>query len=244
METEPTGPPYDFLGGALLLIDKPQGWTSFDVVNKVRYRLKKALGIKKIKVGHSGTLDPMATGLLVLCTGKWTKRLTELTGLDKQYTGTLKLGETTPSYDADTKVDEIFPTDHITPVMVHAATAEFVGDLQQVPPVFSAIKVDGQPLYKRARKGEKVEVKSRQVRVDRFEITGVDVPDVHFAVDCGKGTYVRSLAYDLGRALDSGAHLTALRRTRVGIYDLADAWNLDDLLQHIDDNAAPAADQG
>lgn len=214
-------------------MDKPQGWTSFDVVNKVRHRLKKALGIKKIKVGHSGTLDPMATGLLVLCTGKATKQLHEFQHYDKSYTGTLRLGASTPSYDSETEIDERYPIDHLTTDLLERARAQFEGTLQQVPPMFSAIKVDGQPLYKRARKGEKVEIEPREVLIEQFGFDRVELPEIDFYVDCSKGTYIRSLAHDFGKAVNSGAYLTALRRTRVGPYRIEDAWELDDLLHFI-----------
>ena len=225
-----TSPPFDFAAGTLLLVDKPSGWTSFDVVNKLRWKIRKKLGVKRFKVGHAGTLDPMATGLLCICTGKWTKRLAELQGLDKRYTGTIQLGGTTPSYDAETPVDETFPTDHVTTDALLAAARSLTGDLQQLPPIYSAIKVDGQPLYKRARKGETVEVKPRAVRVDEFTLTDIRPDAVDFDVRCGKGTYIRSLAYDLGKAVDSGGYLTALRRTEVGGYGIGGAWSVEELL--------------
>ncbi len=225
----PSQPPFDFSEGCLLLVDKPIGWTSFDVVNKLRYSIRKLYGKKKFKVGHAGTLDPMATGLLVICTGKWTKRLEELQGLTKSYTGTIQLGATTPSYDAETEPDEFFPTEHITAEQLQAAVLQLTGDIQQIPPMFSAIKVDGQPLYKKARKGETIEIKPRPVHISRFSITRFELPFLDFEVDCSKGTYIRSLAYDLGQLLDSGGHLTALCRTKVGDYDLAEAWQVEDL---------------
>lgn len=226
-------PGYDFKAGTVLLVDKPQDWTSFDVVNKIRHTIKKRLKIKKIKVGHAGTLDPMATGLLIICTGKKTKTIESYQGMPKTYTGTLRLGATTPSYDAETAVDKHHPTDHITPGMIEAARSSLVGDLQQVPPVFSAIKVDGQPLYKKARKGIEVKVEPRPVRIYRFEITRVELPEIDFRVECSKGTYIRSLAHDFGQALDSGAYLTALRRTHIGKYSVEDAWTIEDLVKHI-----------
>lgn len=228
-----TQSPFPFTEGCLLLVDKPKGWTSFDVVNKVRWAIRKHLGIKKIKVGHAGTLDPMATGMLNICTGKWTKRLQELQGMDKTYTGTITLGGTTASYDAEEPVDEIFPTEHITEAMILDAAASLTGDLQQLPPMFSAIKVDGQPLYKKARKGIMVEVKPRPVTVHEFRITRVALPEVDFVISCSKGTYIRSLAYDMGKELDSGGYLTALRRTVVGPYTEAEMWDLEKLLEEI-----------
>ncbi len=225
---------YDFLAGAMLLIDKPQGWTSFDVVNKIRYKLKHRLGVKKLKVGHAGTLDPMATGLLLACTGKATKKLAAYQGLDKEYTGSMILGAATPSYDAETEVEETFPTAHITPELLEEARRRFLGEIGQVPPMFSAIKVDGQPLYKKARKGEMVEVEPRQVHIYEFELTHVALPEVRFRVRCSKGTYIRSLAHDFGKALGSGAYLAALRRTRIGQFRIEDAWDLDALVDYLE----------
>lgn len=229
-------PRYDFIKGSVLLIDKPIGWTSFDVVNKVRYKLKHRLQIKKIKVGHAGTLDPMATGLLVICTGKSTKKLHKYQGLDKEYTGTIRMGATTPSYDAETEIDRHFPTDHITPAMIEQARRQFLGDIEQVPPMFSAIKVDGQPLYKKARKGEKVKIDPRSVHISRFDLTRIEMPEIDFLVHCSKGTYIRSLAHDFGQALQSGAYLTALRRTKVGKFRIEEAWNLEDLIEYIEES--------
>lgn len=228
-----TTAPYHFREGALFLIDKPKGWTSFDVVNKLRWRIRKHLGVKKFKVGHAGTLDPMATGLLNLCVGPWTKKLKELEGLDKSYTGTIQLGQTTPSYDAETEVDATYPTDHLTLERLVAAARNFTGAIEQTPPMYSAIKVDGQPLYKRARRGETIEVKSRPVQVAQFDLANFSATTVDFEITCSKGTYVRSLAHDLAAAVGSGGHLIALRRTRVGPYHLRDAWQLETLLESI-----------
>ena len=233
LPTPTTQPPFDLDAGCLLLVDKPVGWTSFDVINKLRYAIRKKLERKKFKIGHAGTLDPLATGMLNICTGKWTKRLQELQGLDKTYTGTITFGGTTASYDAEEPVSETFPTEHITEPMVQAAAVGLTGDLQQLPPIYSAIKVDGVPLYKKARRGEQVEVKPRPVTVHEFTITRVELPEVDFVISCSKGTYIRSLAHDLGKALDSGGYLTALRRTRVGPYGEIDMWNLEDLLTHL-----------
>lgn len=221
---------YDFSAGATLLVDKPKDWTSFDIVNKIRYALRQRLGVKKIKVGHAGTLDPMATGLLIICTGKATKTLADLQGLSKCYTGTILFGGSTPSFDAETEIDEHFPIDHITEAALEQARQQFLGDIAQVPPIFSAIKVDGQPLYKKARRGESVEIQPRNVHIYRFELTRIALPEVDFAVQCSKGTYIRSLAHDMGKAVGSGAHLTALRRTEVGEYKLDDAWQLEELI--------------
>lgn len=225
---------YDFLEGALLLINKPKGWTSFDVVNKVRYTLRFKLGVKKIKVGHSGTLDPMATGLLIICTGRFTKRLEELQNLTKIYTGTIKLGESTPSFDAETEPDATYPTEHITEAFANEIKQQFLGDIEQIPPIYSAIKVDGQPLYKKARKGIKVEIKPRPVHIYQFDIQRIVIPEIDFLVKCSKGTYIRSLANDFGKALNSGGYLSALCRTQVGDFKLSDAWELSELIQHIE----------
>ncbi len=230
-------PQYDFQRGAMLLVDKPKGWTSFDVVNKIRSKIRYQLGIKKIKVGHSGTLDPMATGLLIICTGKFTKKINELQGLSKEYTGTITLGATTPSYDAETEIDATYPTEQITEELIEQARQQFLGDLEQIPPMFSAIKVDGQPLYKKARKGQVVEVKARPVTIHAFDIQEVELPEVDFRVACSKGTYIRSLAYDFGKALRSGGYLSRLRRTQVGDFHIKDAWNLEELVQHIESGA-------
>ncbi len=228
---------YDFQAGAMLLIDKPLEWTSFDVVNKVRYALKQALGIRKIKVGHAGTLDPLATGLLLLCTGKFTKKIDNYQALYKVYDGRFQLGATTPSYDAETEIDQRFDTSALTPEKIRAVLPQFIGEIEQVPPMFSAIKVNGQPLYKKARAGKTVEIKSRQVTIDRFILPAIsETLEVDFEVQCSKGTYIRSLAHDMGRALDNGAYLTKLRRTHIGEYALADAWQLDELIEHIKNN--------
>ena len=235
MRKELPANPKAFLEGQFLLINKPKTWTSFDVVNKVRYTLKKKLGIKKIKVGHAGTLDPLATGLLLLATGKNTKRLEDLTGLNKQYTGSIQFGSSTPSYDAETEVDETYPTDHLSAAFIEEKLANFRGQIEQVPPVFSAIKVNGVPLYKKARKGITVEVKSRSVRIDRFDLVSFESPIMEFLVDCSKGTYIRSLAHDLGKACESGAYLKSLVRTKIGAYLLEDAWEVEDFVSAVDE---------
>ncbi len=224
---------YDFQKGATLLIDKPKGWTSFDVVNKIRSQLRQLLGVKKIKVGHSGTLDPMATGLLIVCTGRFTKKLHTYQGLSKTYIGTLTLGATTPSYDAESEADAHFPTEHITEEDIERIRQQFIGVIDQVPPMFSAIKVDGQPLYKKARKGIKVAIEPRRVDIRRFNITEVRMPEVDFLVHCSKGTYIRSLAHDFGKALRSGAYLSRLCRTEIGEFKLEDAWQLEDLVENL-----------
>jgi tRNA pseudouridine55 synthase len=227
-------PSQQFQDGSFLLVDKPAGWTSFDVVNKIRSALRYSLDLRKIKVGHAGTLDPMATGLLIVCTGKFTKKITDYQNLPKEYTGTLTLGATTPSYDAETEPDAEFPYQHITPEMLEEARHQFIGDLQQLPPVFSAIKVDGQPMYKKARAGQHVEVQARPVSIYQLEFTRVELPEIDFRVACSKGTYIRSLAYDLGKVLHSGAYLSALRRTKIGNYSVDEAWELEKLIDHIE----------
>ena len=224
-----------FIEGTCLLVDKPSGWTSFDVVNKIRSSLKYNLGVKKLKVGHAGTLDPLATGLLIICTGKFTKKLNEYQGLPKEYTGTIFLGKTTPSYDGETEADGHFPTDHITPELLEQAKSSFLGDIEQLPPIYSAIKVDGQPLYKKARKGEMVEVEPRPVHIYDFDIDHANLPEVTFRVKCSKGTYIRSLAHDYGKAVNSGAYLSALRRTKIGDFHVKDAWELESLIDHIEE---------
>ena len=226
--------PTDFQAGAMLLVDKPKGWTSFDVVNKIRYKLKHRLGVKKIKVGHAGTLDPMATGLLIICTGKFTKKIDSYQGLPKEYTGTIQLGATTPSYDAESEIDATFPTEHITPELLEEKRLNFLGEIAQIPPMFSAIKVNGQRLYKKARKGEVVERKPRHITIFDFDLTDIRLPEVDFLVKCSKGTYIRSIAYDYGKALDSGGYLTVLCRTKIGEYRLEDAWNLEELVKKLE----------
>ena len=206
----------DYKEGQILLIDKPLNWTSFQVVNKVRWLIRKNYNIKKIKVGHAGTLDPLASGLLIICTGKFTKRINEFMGQEKEYTGTFMFGGTTPSYDLETEVDQTFSTDNLTEEGITAATHQFIGTIDQFPPVFSALKKDGKRLYEYAREGEEVEIPSRQVEIREFEITRIALPEVDFRVSCSKGTYIRSLAHDFGKTLNNGAHLSALRRTRIG----------------------------
>lgn len=228
--------PEDFTEGKVLLIDKPLTWSSFQAVNKVKWALKKHLGLKKLKVGHAGTLDPLATGLLIICTGKFTKRIPELQGMVKEYTGTFYLGATTPSYDLETEVNETFPTEHITEALLQETIQQFLGEIDQKPPVFSAIKKDGKRLYEHARKGEEVEIAARKTTIHEFELTRIALPEVDFRVVCSKGTYIRSLAYDYGIALNSGAHLTALRRTKIGEFDVVNAVSPNDF----EDSITPA----
>ncbi len=213
-----------FQEGQVLLIDKPLTWSSFQAVNKIKHTLIKNLDLpKRFKIGHAGTLDPLATGLLIICTGKFTKKIPQFQGLVKEYIGTITLGATTPSYDLETAVDKHFATEHITESLIHEVSQQFVGDIAQYPPIYSAIKKDGKRLYEHARKGEEIEIKSRQINIETFEITRINLPEVDFRVVCSKGTYIRSLAYDFGKALHSGAHLTALRRTKIGDFSVDNA---------------------
>jgi tRNA pseudouridine55 synthase len=216
----------DFQNGQILLIDKPLHWTSFQAVNKMKWVLKSKLGLKKIKIGHAGTLDPLATGLLLVCTGKFTKRITELQGQAKEYTGTFFIGATTPSYDLETEIDETFPTSHINEAFIHETLKQFLGEIDQKPPIFSAIKKEGVRLYEHARAGESVEIASRKTTIHEFEITRIALPEIDFRVVCSKGTYIRSLAFDFGKALQSGAHLIVLRRTKIGEYDVKNAMDV------------------
>ena len=219
--------------GSILLINKPAGWTSFDVVNKIRGAIKHHLGLKKIKVGHSGTLDPMATGLLLLGTGKCTRDLASLQELGKWYEGTITLGATTPTYDAESEPDELFPFQHITREDLDVALIQFQGELMQIPPIFSAIKVGGQPLYKKARKGEVFEPEARKITLYSLEILRFELPEIDFRVHCSKGTYIRSLAFDLGKSLQSGAYLSRLVRTKIGSYDLKEAVSPEKFIESI-----------
>lgn len=213
----------DYKEGQVLLIDKPLKWTSFQVVNKLRWHIRQKFDIKKIKVGHAGTLDPLATGLLIICTGKFTKKIDTYQGQIKEYTGEITLGATTPSYDLETEVNKTFPTEHISETLIHETTKQFIGEIDQKPPIFSAIRKEGKRLYELARAGETTEIKSRKITIESFEITKVDLPKVEFRVVCSKGTYIRSLAYDFGNALNSGGHLSALRRTKIGTFSVDNA---------------------
>ncbi|MDG1397683.1 MAG: tRNA pseudouridine(55) synthase TruB [Polaribacter sp.] len=225
----------DFKNGQVLLIDKPLEWTSFQVVNKLRWHIKQRFKLKKIKVGHAGTLDPLATGLLIICTGKQTKEIHTYQGQIKEYTGTFSIGATTPSYDLETEVNETFSTNHITESLLKETTKHFLGEIQQKPPIFSAIKKDGKRLYELARKGETTEIKARAVTVSKFEITNINLPKVDFRVVCSKGTYIRSLAYDFGKALHSGAHLSALRRTKIGDFSVEKSASIESFIESLKD---------
>lgn len=218
----------DYKEGQVILIDKPLEWTSFQAVNKVRWLIKKSFGFKKIKVGHAGTLDPLATGLLIICTGKFTKKIDTFQAQEKEYTGTFTVGATTPSYDLETEIDQNFDISEITSEQIHEATKQFIGEIQQQPPVFSALKKDGKRLYEFARNGEEVEIPFRKITISEFEITRIDLPNVDFRVVCSKGTYIRSLANDFGKALNNGAHLSALRRTKIGDFSVANAISISD----------------
>jgi len=211
--------------GTIFLIDKPLDWTSFDVVNKIRWNIRKSYDLKKIKVGHAGTLDPKATGLLIICTGKLTKRIDEIQAESKVYTGTIKLGATTPTYDTESEEDETFPIEHISEEMIRQTAKQFIGEIEQFPPAHSAVKVDGRRLYELARAGKEVELKPRRISIYEFRISKIEMPSVEFEVRCGKGTYIRSLAHDFGKALNSGGYLTELRRTKIGDFSVENADN-------------------
>lgn len=227
--TEKAFPEFSFATGEMLLINKPLTWTSFDVVGKIRNTFKPL----KLKVGHAGTLDPLATGLLIICTGKFTKKIDEYQAQEKEYTGTMVLGATTPSYDKETEVDETFDTSHITSEDILANCAQFIGDIEQFPPAHSAIKVDGERLYLKARRGETVDLKTRKINISEFEITRIELPEIDFRVVSSKGTYIRSLIYDFGASLNNGAYLSQLCRTRNGEFKLEDAFEVADLVEHI-----------
>ena len=226
-----------YKNGQVLLIDKPLTWTSFQVVNKLRWEIRQRFNIKKIKVGHAGTLDPLATGLLIICTGKQTKQIDTYQGQVKEYTGTFTLGATTPSYDLETEIDNTFSTAHITEELLHETTKQFTGEIQQKPPIFSAIKKDGKRLYELARKGETIEIKERTVTVSSFEITKIKLPEVEFRIICSKGTYIRSIAFDFGKALNSGGYLSALRRTKIGNFSVDDAFSVEEFITNLKTNS-------
>lgn len=216
----------DFLEGQVLLIDKPLQWSSFQVVNKIRWLLRKKFNLKKIKVGHAGTLDPLASGLLIICTGKMTRQIDAFQAQEKEYTGTFTLGATTPSYDAETEINQLFPIDHLSEKEIQEATLAFIGEIDQQPPIFSALKKDGKRLYELARAGEKIEIPSRKVEVFEFELTRIQLPEVDFRIKCSKGTYIRSLAHDFGKSLNNGAFLSALRRTKIGSFSVENALDI------------------
>lgn len=213
----------DFLEGQLVLIDKPLKWSSFQAVNAIKWAIRKRFRLKKIKVGHAGTLDPLASGLLLICTGKFTKRIHEFQEMSKVYEGTITLGSSTPSYDLETEIDAVFPTDHITHELIYKTKTSFIGKIAQKPPVFSALKKDGKRMYEYAREGKDLEIKARHVEILEFEILTINMPEIHFRIQCSKGTYIRSIAHDFGKALNSGGYLSSLRRTKIGEYNVDNA---------------------
>ncbi len=224
---------YDFKGGEVLLVDKPLTWTSFDVVNKLRYQLKQKTGIKRFKVGHAGTLDPLASGLLIVCCGKATKTIDSYMGMPKEYTGTIVLGGTRPSYDMETEIDQTFDLSSITEEKVKAAVQTFMGEIEQVPPLYSAKKIDGRKAYEFARKGTEKVLKPNKITIYEYEITRIELPEIDFRVVCSKGTYIRSLAHDLGKVLDNGGYLKALRRTAIGDFKVTDAKSVESWVTEI-----------
>jgi len=223
----------DYKNGQVILIDKPLEWTSFQVINKLRWHIRKHFNIKKIKVGHAGTLDPLATGLLIICTGKFTKKIEEYQGQIKEYTGEITLGATTPSYDMETEVNETYSINHITEDLIHSTAKNFMGEIEQKPPIFSALKKDGKRLYELAREGKTTEIKARKIIIEAFEITTINLPKITFRVVCSKGTYIRSLAYDFGRALNSGAYLSELRRTKIGNFNVKNSIKIEDFVENL-----------
>ena len=223
----------DFLEGATILFHKPIGWTSFDLVKKVRNIIKSNKKIKKIKVGHAGTLDPLADGLLIICTGRFTKRIEEIQDQKKIYTGEITLGCTTPSFDRETEVNETFETSHINKDLLHETCKTFEGNIMQKPPIFSALKRGGKRLYLHAREGTNIEIKAREVHIEKFEITNINIPKIEFRVICSKGTYIRSLANDFGEKLNCGAFLSKLRRTQIGNFKLEDAHSINNFQEKI-----------
>jgi len=225
--------PQSITEGELLLIDKPLEWTSFQVVNKIRWALKRKFNIKKLKVGHAGTLDPLATGLLIICTGKMTKKISEFQGLDKTYIGTITLGATTPSFDLETQINKRFPLKHLNKEKIIEAKKNFIGTINQYPPIFSAIKKKGKRLYEFARIGKKIEIESRKVVIYSFEFSKINLPDLNFKLKCSKGTYIRSLANDFGKSIDSGGYLSSLRRTAVGSFKIKNSIQLQEFIEKL-----------
>ena len=225
--------PQSITEGELLLIDKPLEWTSFQVVNKIRWALKRKFNIKKLKVGHAGTLDPLATGLLVICTGKMTKKISEFQDLDKTYIGTITLGATTPSFDLETPINKRFPLKHLNKEKIIEAKKNFIGTINQYPPIFSAIKKKGKRLYEFARIGKKIEIQSRKVVIYSFEFSKINLPDLNFKLKCSKGTYIRSLANDFGKSIDSGGYLSSLRRTAVGSFKIKNSIQLQEFIEKL-----------
>ena len=233
----------DFIAGEILYFNKPLKWTSFDLVNKFRYKLSRKLHVKKIKVGHAGTLDPLATGVMIVCTGKATKRIGEVQYQTKEYIATLKLGETTPSFDLEKEVDAVYPTEHITQAMVEETLSHFLGTIEQIPPVFSACKVEGKRAYELARKGEEVNLKSKTLVIDEIELLEYALPIIKIRVVCSKGTYIRALARDIGEALHSGAHLIGLERTRIGNVTLDQCMSPEEIDAFLDKAVEPQTEE-
>jgi tRNA pseudouridine55 synthase len=223
----------DFVAGEVMLVHKPLTWTSFQVVNKLRHHLKRKTGLKNIKVGHAGTLDPLADGLLIICTGKKTKEIESFMGLEKTYSGVITLGATTPSYDLETAIDQRFDLEHLSEEQIRKVAQSMTGELDQMPPIFSAKRVDGNRAYDLARAGKEVELKPKKIVISDFEIVQINLPEVHFRISCSKGTYIRSIAFDLGKNLNNGGHLTALRRERIGEYDLKNARTIEEWIEII-----------
>ena len=223
----------DFKNGQVLLINKPLNWTSFQVVNKIRWLIKNKFGIKKIKVGHAGTLDPLATGLLIICTGKMTKKISSFQNQTKKYTGTFLIGSTTPSFDLETKPDNTFPVDHINKDLIINATKSFIGKTKQKPPIYSAIKKNGKRLYESARIGENIEINDRDIEILNFNISRINMPHIDFEVECSKGTYIRALANDFGKKLNSGATLYKLNRTKIGEYSVNKSISIEEFTKNI-----------
>ncbi len=226
---------YNFKEGEVLLVDKPLNWTSFQVVNKLRWKIKHKIGVKKIKVGHAGTLDPLASGLLILCTGKNTKKIDEFMGLEKTYSGTITLGATRPSFDMETEIDETFDTAHINEQLIIKTAKDFIGDYDQMPPIFSAKKVDGKKAYDLARAGKEVILKTKRINISQFDIINIKGNHFDFMISCSKGTYIRSIAHDFGKALNSGGYLSALRREKIGTYSVNNAMDIEQWLKEIED---------
>ena len=228
---------FDFQAGEVLLFDKELDWTSFDLVRKIRNKLCRTLKIKKLKVGHAGTLDPKATGLMILCTGKATKRIEEFQAQEKEYVATLKLGATTPSYDLESEEDQHFPTDHLNQELVLDTLRQFLGETDQVPPVFSAVKVDGKRAYTHARKGQEVVLQPKKITITELELMHYSEQEIQIRVVCSKGTYIRALARDIGELLQSGAYLIGLRRTRIGQFRVENAWEAEEFLKNLEHTA-------
>lgn len=224
----------DFIGGEILYINKPLTWTSFQLVRVIRAKIRQRLKVKKLKVGHAGTLDPLATGVMILCTGKKTKQIEELQALTKEYVAEIQLGATTPSYDLETEIDALYPVEHITEAMVREVLSQFIGTIEQVPPVYSAVKVDGKRAYQYARKNEEIELKPKLLVIDNVELIACDLPRITIRVTCSKGTYIRALARDIGEVLNSGAHLVGLTRTRIGEVTLDQCLEMDEMDHFLD----------